>query len=72
VAFDKQETVEIAQRIGAFALSAVQEPDCCTLFLPRKPITRGRIESCERIEQRLDLETLLAQTLEQVETLDLA
>jgi len=72
VAFDKQETVEIAQRIGTYALSAVQEPDCCTLFLPRKPVTRGRVEGCERIEQRLDVEALVTQALEQVEALDLA
>lgn len=72
VAFDKQETVEIAQRIGTYALSAVQEPDCCTLFLPRKPVTRGRIESCERIEQRLDLEALIGEALAQVEARELA
>jgi len=72
VAFDKQETVEIAERIGTYALSAVQEPDCCTLFLPRKPVTRGRIESCERIEQRLDLEALIGEALEHVEARELA
>jgi thiamine biosynthesis protein ThiI len=71
IAFDKQETIDIAQRIGTFALSAVQEPDCCTLFMPRKAVTRGRIEVCEDLEARFDVEGLVASSVARAERIDL-
>lgn len=72
IAFDKQETVDIAQRIGTFALSAVQTPDCCTLFMPRKAVTRGRLAVCEEIESRLDVPALVADSVARAERIDVA
>ena len=63
VTFDKQETIALAQRIGTYALSSVQEPDCCSLFLPRHPVLRGSIATCEEIEARVDIEALVAAAL---------
>jgi thiamine biosynthesis protein ThiI len=71
IAFDKQETIDIAQRIGTFPLSAVQAPDCCTLFMPRKAVTRGRIEVCEDLEARLDVEGLVGACVARAERIDL-
>jgi thiamine biosynthesis protein ThiI len=59
VAFDKEETVRVARRIGTFDLSAVQEPDCCTLFMPQKPVIRGEPALCEELEARLDIASLV-------------
>lgn len=59
IAFDKEETIRLARRIGTFELSSVQEPDCCTLFMPTKPVIRGKPELCAEIEARLDLARLV-------------
>lgn len=72
IAFDKQETVDRAQHIGTFALSAVQTPDCCTLFMPRRAVTRGRLEVCEQIEARLDVPALVADCVARAERIDVA
>jgi len=58
--YDKHETVALARRIGTYDVSAVQEPDCCTLFMPQRPVIRGRIEECLRAETRIDVEGLVA------------
>lgn len=70
IGFDKQETIALAQRIGTYALSSVQEPDCCTLFMPRKAVTRGRLEVCEELEARLDVEALVADSIARTERVD--
>lgn len=70
IAFDKLETIAVAQRIGTFALSSVQDPDCCTLFMPRKAVTRGRLEVCEELEARLNVEDLVADSIARAERID--
>lgn len=70
--YDKLETVELARRIGTFAISAVQEPDCCTVFMPSRPVIRGREEVCLEAESRIDVAALVERALEEVETFDLA
>lgn len=72
VAFDKQDTIDLAQRIGTYDLSCVQEPDCCTVFLPRRPIIHGRPETCAAIEEAYDVEALVQASVEGVEVHDLA
>jgi len=72
IAFDKQETIALARRIGTHDLSAVQEPDCCTLFMPARPVIRGRLEECEAAEADLDLEGLVAGAVAGAERLELA
>ena len=59
IGFDKEDTVAIARRIGTFATSSRQEPDCCTVFMPERPVLRGRIEACEEAETKLDVEGLV-------------
>jgi len=63
IGFDKPETIALAQRIGTFSISIENEPDCCTVFQPPRPILRGRIEDCLRAERGLPLEDLLERAL---------
>lgn len=71
VSFDKHETIARAIALGTYALSAVQEPDCCTLFMPRRPVIRGKLEVCETLEARLDVPALVEDALARAEILDL-
>lgn len=71
IGFDKEETVAIARRIGTFEISSRQEPDCCTLFMPERPVIRGKIEACESAEARLDLQGLLDRACAGIETIEI-
>ncbi len=71
IGFDKDETIDIARRIGTFDISSRSEPDCCTLFMPSKPILRGKTEICERVEAGLDVEVLVTRAVESVEIHDI-
>jgi thiamine biosynthesis protein ThiI len=57
--FDKEETIELARRIRTLEISNRPEPDCCTVFQPRRPVIHGRIEECERAEASLDVGSLV-------------
>jgi len=69
IGFDKTETIALARRIGTFELSIENEPDCCTVFQPERPIIRGRAADCEAAEARLDVEALVTAAFEARRTL---
>jgi thiamine biosynthesis protein ThiI len=72
VAFDKQETIALAREIGTFELSCLPEPDCCTVFLPRRAVIRGKKRVCAEIEAGLDVRGLVEASVAGVEVHDLA
>ena len=71
ISFDKQETIDRARAIGTHDLSAVQEPDCCTLFMPSYPVIRGKLEVCEAVERGIEVDALVAGATAAAEVLDL-
>lgn len=71
VGLDKDETIALARRIGTFETSNRQEPDCCTVFMPDRPVIHGSREACEEIEAELPVAELVERALEGVEVHDL-
>jgi thiamine biosynthesis protein ThiI len=59
IGMDKQEITAEAVKIGTFPISIIPDQDCCTLFTPRNPITRGRLAQIEAAEAALPIETLV-------------
>ncbi len=43
IAFDKQEIVDIAQRIGTYETSIEPYEDCCTIFVAKHPVTKPNL-----------------------------
>jgi thiamine biosynthesis protein ThiI len=70
IGFDKQETIEVAQRIGTFDVSIEPEPDCCTVFQPAAPVIRGKIGACRDAEAALDVEGLVERSVAGCEVVD--
>ena len=69
VAMDKQEAVDLAKRIGTFDTSIRPEPDCCTVFQPKKPIIHGRISDCVGAESGFDVDGLIEEAVKGTERL---
>jgi thiamine biosynthesis protein ThiI len=55
---DKEEIIQMARRLGTFEISTGPDVDCCSLFVPRHPETRAKLQNIERVEQSLDLEAI--------------
>ena len=59
IAMDKVDIMEKAQEIGTFETSILPYEDCCTVFLPKHPTTKPKLERILESESRLDVESLV-------------
>ena len=71
IGFDKDEIIEIAQKIGTFETSILPYEDCCTIFLPKKPVTKPRLSAVEKVESALDVETLVNNAMQSIEVVEI-
>jgi tRNA uracil 4-sulfurtransferase len=56
---DKEEIMAEARALGSYAISIVPDQDCCTLFTPRNPLTRGRLPDVEAAERALPIDEIV-------------
>ena len=68
IAMDKSDIIDIAQEIGTYDISIVPEEDCCSVFAPKKPITKPKLERIEKSEEKLDIEALIEGAMATIET----
>ena len=54
IGFDKQEIVEVSEKIGTFETSIQPFEDCCTIFVAKHPVTKPNIKIIRRHEQNLE------------------
>ncbi|MGO1041706.1 tRNA uracil 4-sulfurtransferase ThiI [Clostridioides difficile] len=71
IAMDKSDIVNIAKKIGTFETSIIPEEDCCSVFSPRKPVTKPRLEKIEKSELSLDIEKLVQDAIDGIEVEDI-
>ena len=64
IGMDKVEIIRQAREIGTYDTSILPYEDCCTVFTPRHPATRPKLEDVRAAEARLDVEALVAKSLE--------
>lgn len=67
VGLDKQEISDLAQKIGTYEISIKPQKDCCTLFIPKHPVTKACLEKVLMMEKKLKLQNLLQQALKETE-----
>jgi len=63
IALDKVDIMEIARTIGTFETSIMPFEDCCTVFLPKHPVTKPKIERILESEAKLDVAGLIESAL---------
>lgn len=69
IAMDKVDIMEKAQEIGTFETSIQPYEDCCTVFLPKHPTTKPKLEKILASESKLDVEALIQAAVEAKETI---
>lgn len=53
IGFDKQEIVDIAEKIDTYETSIQPFEDCCTIFVAKHPVTKPNLNVIKRHEQNL-------------------
>lgn len=69
VAMDKEEIIEIAKKIDTYPISIRPYEDCCTIFVPKTPKTKPKLDKMEYFESQADFTKLIESAIENVETI---
>ena len=71
IGLDKQEIVEVSEKIGTYETSILPFEDCCTIFVAKHPVTKPRLRTIESSEKKLigNMEELMEKALETTETI---
>ena len=71
IAMDKEEIMAVAKKIGSHDISILPYEDCCTVFLPKYPVIKPKIEKAEKEEGRLEIDYLVDEALQNREIIEL-
>lgn len=67
---DKIEIIEIAKRIDTYDLSILPYEDCCTVFLPKNPVIKPKLEYVMSMEEKLNIDALVDAAIGGVEIIE--
>jgi thiamine biosynthesis protein ThiI len=67
IGMDKEEIIKIARDIGTFETSILPFEDCCTVFTPKHPRTKPKIEYVQEAEAAFDFEPLILEAFSNTE-----
>lgn len=71
IAMDKVDIMDKAEEIGTYELSIQPYEDCCTVFLPKHPVTKPKLARIEASESKLDVDALVNAAVESMETVEI-
>ncbi|MBU5677642.1 tRNA 4-thiouridine(8) synthase ThiI [Alkaliphilus sp. MSJ-5] len=67
IAMDKVDIIDLAHKIGTYETSILPFEDCCTVFLPKHPVTQPKLDKIVKSESKLDVEELINAAIEDME-----
>ena len=73
IAFDKQDIVDISEKIGAYETSILPYEDCCTIWVAEHPVTKPNVNVIRRHEKNLSehIDEMVARALETREIIEI-
>ena len=71
IAMDKVDIMDKAREIGTYDISIQPYEDCCTVFLPKHPVTKPKLERIEKSESALDVKALVDAAVASEEVIDI-
>lgn len=67
IAMDKVDIMDVARKIGTYEISILPYEDCCTIFVPKHPKIKPRLEEIKKAESVLDIDALVGEAIENTE-----
>ena len=67
---DTTEIIERSRQIGTYEISCQDSPDCCTLFMPRRPETHARMPQVHEAWDTFDHDAMVEELMRNVEYID--
>ncbi|MBO5227439.1 MAG: tRNA 4-thiouridine(8) synthase ThiI [Lachnospiraceae bacterium] len=72
IGFDKQDIIDISEKIGTYETSILPFEDCCTIFVAKHPVTKPLLHIIQKSEAKLGekMDELIQIAIDTVETVD--
>lgn len=67
IGFDKLDIINISQKIDTYETSILPYEDCCTVFLPKRPVTKPKISVVKKAEEKLNIDELIDNAINNIE-----
>ena len=67
IGMDKDEIVSIARKIETFETSILPYEDCCTVFVPKHPTTKPKLENIMKSQEKIDMEYWVNKAVEETQ-----
>jgi len=71
IGMDKIEIIGMAKRIGSYETSILPYEDCCTVFVPKHPVTRPRLDKVREAEKLVEGDELIKEAVANIEVIDI-
>ncbi len=71
IGMEKQEIISRARKIGTYETSIEPQPDCCSVFMPDRPVTKSREKFLARDESSFPWADLMEKAIAETEVVDL-
>ena len=73
IAFDKQDIVDIAEKIGTYETSIQPYEDCCTIFVAKHPVTKPNVKVIRCSEKKLSekIDDMVKTALDTIEIIEI-
>ena len=69
--FDKKDIIDIAVKIKSFDISIRPYEDCCTVFVPKHPQIKPKLEVSIEEENKFDYNTLIEEAVRNIQVIDI-
>ena len=66
---DKLEIIEISKMIDCYDISIRPYQDCCTIFDPKNPVTKPKLDKCLEYEAKFDYQSYIDECVKNKETI---
>ena len=69
--FDKKDIIDIAVKIKSFDISIRPYEDCCTVFVPKHPQIKPKLDVSIEEENKFDYKTLIEEAVRNIQVIDI-
>ena len=66
---DKLSIIDTSKKINTYEISIRPYEDCCTIFKPKRPKTKPRLDECLKYEEKFDYKSLIQEAVDNLETI---
>lgn len=67
--YDKNEIIKISEQIDTYQTSIIPFEDCCTVYVPKRPVIKPKLNLCELYEKNFDYQKYIIEAVEKSKSL---